>query len=223
MIYGRLVLLCVLISSFHDSGPGVEMSSKTDELRELAKLKEEGILSDDEFNQKKAEFLSAGESTPTAPVVASSLDFSLIRNKTGYAAIAYMVSMFLPWMSLGYASASGWTVADADKLSAVFYLVYLIPIGSGFVIYSLLMKKPIAAWARYTGLVPPVLLIGALWKLVDAAGGRHFNKILGHFFEDFLFKTMSVGFWLAVISGLVLVFSLRSNDSLVEEVFVADE
>ena len=93
--------------------------------------------------------------------------------------------MFLPWMN-SFVSVSGWGLADGGSvLSNIAYLVYFVPIGSALVIYFLLVNKPIPGWVRFTGFVPPMLLLGAFWKMYNALGGKYFDMII--MFKIFMF------------------------------------
>jgi hypothetical protein len=130
----------------------------------------------------------------------NSKDFNVenLKNPLGIAAVILMLSMFLPWAG----PFSGWSAASIARYGSAFaYLIYLVPVGSGIIIYSLLKGDDVPAYARFSGLVPMALLLGMVIKMNETTGGL---IGIGDLLQGVV-ENLGFGYWLAILSGLFVV------------------
>ena len=169
-----------------------------EKIKDLKKLLDEGAITQSEFDAEKSKILNS-----TSSENSSGMSISNIQNVAGIASILFFVSMFMPWFDFFF-TASGWQVANiADKTTPVVYLVYLIPVGALLSIKSLMNKDPIPGFARLIGLIPTLLLVGMLFKLMNAGvGGTVIEQLL---------NVIGIGFWLSFSCGWVLVTSSQNK------------
>jgi hypothetical protein len=200
-------------------------------LRQLKALRDEGVISEEEFNAKKAELLAApgalrasdmpqatlgptsttSSSAPLSPPAPGGFNVSWANNKVGYVSSAFLLGMFLPWLK-GMGAMTGWKAVGflADEGNALAFLAYLIPVASVFAIYCLVTGREIHKAVRFAGLVPHALLIGSILSIDGKV-----SRVLKAFFKEILPETLGFGAWWTLIVGVAFFLVAKSNPNLV--------
>ncbi len=155
-------------------------------LRQLKALKDEGVITEEEFIAKKSELLGASSASPqpraaapeastpstsasaTVPV-GQNLNVALINSRVGYVALAFLFGMFLPSVQTSSRSETGWGLATSGERPLV-SLLLLVPIASVWVLYCLASGRAIHKAVRLAGLAPFVLLPLVKWSKIGFGG-----------------------------------------------------
>lgn len=184
-------------------------------LKGLSALKADGTLTEEEFAAEKSKILDgtppatqhghhetenkALESTSPATKPGNHKTWAADRLKQplSICSIVMAITMFLPWVGKGVLTLNAWELPDVD---GSWLLAYLIPIGVGYVLFRIGKGMPVDPRLRVLlGLMPIIVFVVALFSVV--------NDPLDHY--DKLLEAMGVGFWLAVVVGIVVAFNAR--------------
>ncbi len=184
-------------------------------LKALSALKADGILTEEEFAAEKNKILEdtppatkpgnhetknkvpEGASPATRPGNNETWAADRLKQPLSICSIVMAITMFLPWVGKGVLTLSAWELPDVN---GSWLLVYLIPIGVGYVLFRIGKGMSVDPRLRVLlGLMPIIVFVIALFNVV--------NDPLDHY--DILLEAMGVGFWLAVVTGIVVAFDAR--------------
>jgi hypothetical protein len=176
----------------------------TNDLRELKKLKDEGILTEEEFQQKKKEFLENKETTKEP-----NFKFDSLKSLLGISSLVFFVSMFFPFLQEFGGSINGWRVAsDTDILfGPVVFILYLIPIGSAVILFQLVTNGRVKGFTRIFGLVPFIFTILLYFKIRGDIGDMgSYNSQARSYLVEMFKEFIGFGLIISYVSGLIICF-----------------
>ncbi len=194
--------------------------NRIEELKALAELHANGVLTDEEFQQQKSRLLAAVEAQPqpsesdpwrkrypdepSPSHVTRGMNSDRFASSLSIFSCLAILSMFMPWLRF----TDGWDVAKMARQfdSSLLYLLYLFPFGALCVFVQHIRGFRASGICFLAGLIPLLFPFFIIMNVLTSDALDHAAPFSQSFeiYVDFVLEHSHFGFKAAVISGFVM-------------------